>query len=758
MAVATYFIDGTYGNDSTGNGSAATPWATIEKYALGGTLAGDSNPQHTIVLSGHIRPSTSATYSGNYTVSSRILDLTGKSSGSFVRFRARTYADGLMGTNPVEPPVISPWIAMTGSLTAANATYLGLVISSAQTAPTSVNTPRIAAVAFRPLDPHSVSSHGLPAFRFRPARAGNYPAPGGSDSVTIGNAATSTSNDDGVTGLSVGTFYVTSDNKVVINLGTTANATAVMNSLNTTIGNWFIMWEDSQNATGLGVQCASNGTVTASGNMPDTDTPFAQGITVMDYRTSRGTGHSIVHFDAARTRITNNRVVNAGAHAIAVSNSANSHITSALTIEDVEIAGLSGGNAQGNSAILVGGGGTNQVVSGVRIRRCSIRLHAPLGPAAQTATAAPLLRSGVGPFRFLASGTGGLVSDVQVEDADVTWLAGLTSDLSSPSVSGYGSSGRTSETPILCGGGQCPLPANKLDPASYPIRFIRCTFMGGITHRMDSSDTRSVFNDVTHSASFTACTIDASNYGACLQSGGGTGSGIGGAISVSNGGSAQASSIPNTFLFVNSKVIARASGIGIATSTGRMLFHALFATYTTTFFTTEMYFRNCDLGLINASNSAGASHRFARWDNNNSNGYANGLYLDIEACDCFFAGPTPIPNSGSSLDRFFLNNDNFSSNPCVRLYNNTYWNMPSAAQMSSRTAINTFRTNGDYGNFRSANGDPLAKMEFGPLPLHVSRTLPFSTPTSTSPDNGSYPSPYPQPAIRSIRPGTRMPL
>ena len=116
---------------------------------------------------------------------------------------------------------------------------------------------------------------------------------------------------------------------MVINLGTTANATAVMNSLNTTIGNWFIMWEDSQNATGLGVQCASNGTVTASGNMPDTDTPFAQGITVMDYRTSRGTGHSIVHFDAARTRITNNRVVNAGAHAIAVSNSANSHITSA---------------------------------------------------------------------------------------------------------------------------------------------------------------------------------------------------------------------------------------------------------------------------------------------------------------------------------------------------------------------------------------------------------------------------------------------
>jgi len=734
--MAVYYIDGSYGNDSTGNGSAATPWKSLTKYHES-VFYNAASIDDVLVLSGTIAPNPSTETGlgthGGWFAGSRIFDFgatngnTAKAAGSKFTIRARTRFEAAPTGGVTRPPIISPWIQCTGSVTS-DATTTGVRTISDQSAnlPTYaafVSSGRIARVAYRPYDPHSVSSQGLPACRFR--RAKSAQAFGSTLTTAVASAIAMGSTDDSTTGLNIGTFVhnTTGPNTIIVNAATTANGATVHSNIgagSTTIGNWYFSVDDGGGVTGLGIQCNP-----ANGAGADS---VVDGVTFMDCVSSIGTGHSLVGFDAPRMTFRNIRVVNAGSHAIAISNSNTTAVTS-VVIEDFEIDGLSGGSGQGNTAVLVGGNAVSSTVAGVRIRRGSMRLFNHL-----RADSVPLARSSAAPFLFQASiglATAG-VTDVVVEDVDVTWVPGLTSDTGVAVGSLY--SGELSSTPIFGGGGNMTVPSDATDFNAYPVRFNRCTFVGGKCARMDSASLATNLSNTDYamiSAAFLNCVLDFSDYGRSRDSGMSPPSGNSGVLSFSNGGKGRASG-KNCFLFKNCVVIGRCGGSGTNSAERHLIQANPGATFGSARYLNEVYFRNSVLGLADIRDTTGSMHGIINYGVNAASAFLNGIYLDVEGCVVFYHS-SGIFNEAGGITRSTMYRD---ANAAPRWYNNTYWNMD--ARNSAGVSM-SFGRNSTIGNIRGnwlsgTGGDPLATIEMGPLPLSINRR---SVPPITSPYSDS---------------------
>ncbi len=738
--MAVYYIDGSYGNDSTGDGSAATPWKSLTKYHES-VFYNASTINDVLVLSGIIalNPATENALGlgthGAWLAGSRIFDFgntngnTAKTAGSKIDFRARTRYEAAPTGGVTRPPVISPWIQCTGSVTS-DATTTGIRTISTQTAnlPTYsafTSSGRIARVAYRPYDAVSGTSYGLPGCRFRRAKSAQSFST--TAATAVASAITMGSTDDGTTGLNIGTFlHNTANNTIIVNAATAANGATVASNIaaSTTIGNWYFSVDDNGGVTGLGIQCnTSNG---AGSGFTMT------GITFLDCVSSVGTGHSAAGFDATSGIFRNIRVINCGSHAIAFSNSRSAALNAnGYLIEDFQIDGMAGGTGQGNSAIYMGGGGNNDhTIVNARVRRGAIRLFNHLRH-----DGVPLARAACSPFRFFTpqvTGKAG-VRDVQVDDVDVMWVPGLTSDLGTVVGSLYGSSGNISQTNIFSGGGNTPTPTAVTTPDAYPIRFNRCTFTGMKVNRMDSGDSSAS----CHSAAFVNCTLDASDYGRAMDSGFNPGWGGIGVLSISNSCTGLAASELCRFLFLNCNVIGRCGGTGTQT-TRRSMIYANFAAYRATAYTAEFYFRNSNVGFtdIYAQNSGGAiPHVFVNYDANGAtDAFTNGVYVDAEKCNLFY--DLGFFREDAGLDRVFLRKD---ANATPRFYNNTYWNMASTVSANDPGSGMSSGRSATIGNIRGnwlsgTGGDPLATIEMGPLPFSINRR---SVPPITAPYSDS---------------------
>jgi len=764
--MAIYYIDGTYGNDSTGNGSAATPWKSITKYHES-VFYNAASIDDVLVLSGVIAPNPSTETGlgthGAWLAGSRILDFgntngnTAKSAGSKLTIRARTRFEAAPTGGVTRPPIISPWIQCTGSVTS-DGTTTGVRTISTQTAnlPTYASfasNGRIARVAYRPYDPNSVSSQGLPACRFRRVMAAQALVGDAATAVAAAILLSSGSTDDGTTGMNIGTFvHNSTNNTIIINAATAANGATVHTNIgsgSTTVGNWYFSVDDNGGVTGLGIQCnPSNGAGADS---------VVDGVTFMDCVSSVGTGHSLVGFDAPRMAFRNIRVINAGSHAIAISNS-NATATTSVVIEDFEIDGLAGGANQGNSAVLVGGNAVGSTISGVRVRRGSMRLFNLL-----RADSVPLARAALTPFLFQAGiglATAGVL-DVSVDDVNVAWLPGLTADTGVVTVRNATYSGELSSTPIFGGGGNMTVPTNPTDFNSYPLRFNRCTFTGGKCMRMDSGSLATNNSNTDYaiiSAAFLNCVIDASDYGRSRDSGMSPPSGNIGVLSFSNGGKGRASG-KNCFLFQNSVVIGRCGGTG-TTSAERHLIQANGgATFDASRYLNEIYFRNSVLGLADIRDTTGSVHGIINYGVNAASAFLNGIYLDVERSVVFYHS-TGLFNEAGGIARSTMYRD---ANAAPRWYNNTYWNMD--ARNSAGTSM-SFGRNSTIGNIRGnwtsgTGGDALAKIEIGPLPFLLNRTslLPIVPPYSDAGASGAGVGTSALPFVpTSIHPLSRRPL
>jgi len=414
--LATYFINFGTGDDSRSAATAqvsTTPWKTIGKY-LATVFNSASHIDDTLLLMGTFTPSlTEAGLStGSWGICQRIITfqaagsystITAKDATSKLTIRQWVESDGPSNETDgaIFPAIITPWFQMSSLTALTTNTYASNAITTHATAT------RVARVCYRPFDVAGVNPTGLPGLDFRRAMAPVANATNAGARTT----AIAATGDDASTGMPVSTFvYNPTTASILVNLGDAANGGgSVLGSIGTTATDWYYsLCQRSgtlDSVCGLGIQ--ENGTTGAGWGSS------ISGITLQGWCGELGTGHSIALFDASYGKLEGNHVMNGGSHAISISNTAGVAVNEMIIRGNV-MEGLAGGNGQGRSMTLLGGGGVGASINGAVISGNRYRMFNPINaaglPSVQSHICPFALQAGVAYDELTVSGGSGVIS------------------------------------------------------------------------------------------------------------------------------------------------------------------------------------------------------------------------------------------------------------------------------------------------------------------------------------------------------------